>query len=94
MNRIFDVIEPSPRFGESDERTLSNELSRAQVALQFRRLRRWNTFVEHDEGTVLCVVPAGQAEDPISAPDALEEFNESLVVMGGGFDPDTRPGSR
>ncbi len=83
VNRMFEVIEPSSRFDESDERILRNELSRAQVALRFRRLRRWNTFVEHDEGTVLAVVPAGQAEDPISAPDARQEFNESLVIITG-----------
>ena len=83
VNRMFDVIEPSSRFGESDEATLRNELSRAQVALRFRRLRRWNTFVEHDEGTVLAVVPAGQAEDPIfSVSHAREEFDEGLGVIG------------
>ena len=82
VNRMFDVIEPSSRFGESDEATLRNELSRAQVALRFRRLRRWNTFVEHDEGTVLCVVPAGQAADPIDLPDAREEFNKGIGVIG------------
>jgi len=83
VNRMFDVIEPSSRFGESDEATLRNELSRTQVALRFRRLRRWNTFVEHDEGTVLAVVPAGQAEDPIfSVSHAREEFDEGLGVIG------------
>ncbi len=81
VNRMFDVIEPSSRFGESDERILRNELSRAQVALRFRRLRRWNTFVEHDEGTVLGVVPAGQREDPIDLPDAREEFGKGLDAI-------------
>ena len=81
VNRMFEVIEPSSRFDESDERILRNELSRAQAALRFRRLRRWNTFVEHDEGTVLCVVPAGQREDPIDLPDAREESDKGLDAI-------------
>jgi len=83
VNRMFEVIEPSSRFDESDERILRNELSRAQAALRFRRLRRWNGFVEHDEGTVLGFVEPGQKEDPIfSAPDAYEEFKEGLDAIG------------
>jgi len=83
VNRMFDVIEPSSRFGESDEATLRNELSRTQVALRFRRLRRWNTFVEHDEGTVLGFVEPGQAEDPIfSVSHAREPFKEGLDAIG------------
>jgi len=82
VNRMFDVIEPSSRFGELDEATLRNELSRAQVALRFRRLRRWNTFVEHDEGRFLAVVEAGQAEDPIDLSDSREEFDKGLETIG------------
>ncbi len=82
VSQTFDVIETSSLFDESDRQALRDGLRRADAALRFRHYRRWDLFVEHDEGTVLGVVPAGQAEDPIfSVPHAREESDKGLDAI-------------
>ena len=83
VGEVLVATADSSFFDESDRQALRDGLRRADAALRFRNYRRWNSFVEHDEGTVLCVVPAGQAEDPIfSVPHAREPFKEGLDAIG------------
>ncbi len=83
VRELLGAIADSPLFDEPDQQTLRDGGRRADAALRFHSYRRWTSFVDHDEGKVLRVGGAGQAEDPIfSVSHAREEFNEGLAVVG------------
>lgn len=82
VNQIFDVIEPSSRFGQPDQTTLRDSQNRAEAALRFQGYRRWDTYVIADEDILKAVVPEGQQEYPISVSEVREEFKEGLDAIG------------
>jgi hypothetical protein len=58
--------------------TFGKNMRQMSAALHYRRYRRWDTEVLHDEGTVLGVRAGGQAEEEADFDSAAKTFGESF----------------
>lgn len=74
MLKIIEAGRHSPLLSVVDQADLQILTRKMSSALQFKRYRRWDPEVLHDEGTVLGISPAGQSEEGIEPGDAVKHF--------------------
>ena len=62
-------VRQSPLLTEADEKAVGHAIKGMRAAIRFESFEHWDTDVLHDEGTVLGVRRAGEAERNIPHPD-------------------------
>lgn len=78
MNRIFMFAKSSPLISEADEHDLRINARKIRSAIYFRKYFYYDKEVIHDEGLVLGVQPARQAERDILGEEAINIINQSF----------------
>ena len=81
VGELFDAIEHSARFDESDQLALRDGNHQADSALRFHKYQRSSPYVPHDEGSPLGFIPGESWEELTDIPSAREELMEGLNAI-------------
>jgi len=82
VGELFDAIEHSARFDESDQLALRDGNHQADSALRFHKYQRSSPYVPHDEGSPLGFIPGESWEELTDISSARQEFREGLAAIG------------
>jgi len=79
---LSSAAKRNPLISQADEHDLRKATKQLRASLNLHVYRSWDAEVINDEGTVLGVAPAGQAEDqPADPVSASKMFNGAISVL-------------